>query len=125
MAGSAVDVDSLVGANVGLDGFADARDAVGVESDGRAVERFDPVDAAALFAFCRGDMLGGRVDLVAKCSESIGGRVTDVECEKYVAGTGVDAAGGQAEDALQRSRNERVSCCILSTLCNGDTYSAS
>lgn len=51
VSGTAVDVDSLVGAVVGFDGAADASDAVRVESDGRAVKGFDPVEGAAFFAF--------------------------------------------------------------------------
>ena len=97
---AAVDVDPLLGTVTGFDCFADAVDAVGVESDCGAVKGFHPIEVAAALAFGRGDARGGRVDLVTERSEGGGGGMAHVESEEYVAWAGVDAARGEAQDTL-------------------------
>ncbi len=89
---SAVNINPLLGAVVGLDCFADAVDAVRVERDGWTVEGFGPFEGATLFAFFRCDTVGCGMNLGAEGGEGFGRRVTDVQGEKDVTGAGVDAA---------------------------------
>lgn len=107
---AAVDVDSLLGAVVGLHCFADAVDAVGVESDGGALKGFDPVEVAAALAFGRGDARGGRVDLLTQRGEGVSGGMAHVESEEYVAGAGIHATRGEAQDTLPHHDPNEMTC---------------
>lgn len=69
---STVDLHSLLSTVVGLHSFADAVDAVRVEGDCRAVERFHPFHLAALFAFVRGDASCNFFDVLAEGGEGVG-----------------------------------------------------
>lgn len=96
-----VDVYTVLSTVVRLDGFADAVDAVRVEGDCGAVERFHPIHLAALFTFGGGDTSCGLFDVGAEGGEGVGGGMADVEGEEDVTGAGVDAARGEAEDSLR------------------------